>query len=843
MLRPLKFVGSLAVATASFYLAYVVAWFLVLESPRALLAVFTGVEVHGLWPRWAFPALITRFPPDGSAALYVLYQGGFVLSAAAVLVPGAVAVARARGWLSVLLTQTVLWAGILFCLYIGVFVGGAGGPLEAALRVVWPAGAASLPLRVSIGVLAAALALPAAHLASRSLFDSAGQTGLHRLLALARWLVLPAAIVSVLFATNLLRGWGRLRWGLVGAIVLLVLIPTLPAVMRRGRPAPPLRPGAAGASGLLLAFGLALGSLLGYGNLVRLIHPTDFSREQTGYWFLHVEKRASLADPKPNGVADADQRLRALGTRLGIAPPNPAALHAYFYTSVETKRALTGSDEPFTLRLRRHEVHHLLSPSGELTDPRGDALLLLRIAWGKPGSEEVARALARYALGDFHGSPLGEYAARVTREEGPYSLRDIFQLNADYLSPLVSDALGGAWVEYLVERRGTPVLAVLYRTPLVAGAEDNFARALGTTWEELEREWRSYQLANAARFNPPKRVLPPAPFFQRGISFSHEVAGDWGYGSDRAREELARIHALGANAIAVVPYAFTRAPRTTTISFNTDESDARVIRTLETARQLGLHTMLKPQLWSGAGFTGSITFASEAEFERWFALYRRWLLHYARLAELYHVDLLVIGTELGGLTQHEAAWRALIADLRRIYSGPLTYAAHWGPEFETLPFWDALDYLGVNMYYPLADSGEFPRPDSPRVAALVEKLAALSRNYQKPVLFTEVGYPATAAAASRPWEEDNAALDLEMQRRCYATVFEAFYSQPWFAGLYWWKWPSHGGGNRFDPSYNPIGKPAAEVLARWYGSAPPRPEVAVPPQMGYTHLRKQGVEP
>lgn len=838
MSRLLRFAGTLAVATAGFYLAYVVAWFLALESPRALLAVFAGVEWYGIRPRWAFPGLLTRFPSDGSAALYALYQGGFFLSSAVVLVVGLLALPRARGWLRLFLTQVVLWAGVLFSLYVGLFVGGIGGPLQAALRALWPAQSVSLALRVTLGALAAALVFPAAYLAVRHLLDSAAETRLPRLLALGRWLVLPAGIVSIALTTNLLRGWGAVRWGVAGAIVLLVVLVGLPAAMVRSRPAPPLRPGFAGAAALLLAFGFSLGGLLGYGDLVRLFHRADFPAQRSQYWFLHAEKCASVP-----GIAEADQRLRQLGTRLSLAPPNPAVLHAYFYTSVETKRVFTGSDEPYTLRPSRREVHHLLTPAGDITDPRGDALLLMRLSWGKPGSEDVARALARYALGEFHGSPLGDYAARITREEGPYRLRDIFQLESDYLSPLVRDALAGAWVESLVERRGPALLPLLYRTPLVAGEEETFARALGSSWEEMERDWGIYQLANAARLRPPPTEPPPASFFHRGISFSHEVSGEGGYGSDRAQEQLRRIHALGANSVAVVPYAFTRAPRASTISFNTDETDARVIRTLEAARQLGLHTMLKPQLWSGAGFTGDIVFPGDAEFERWFALYRRWLLHYARLAELYDVDLLVIGTELGGLTRHEAAWRALIADLRGVYSGPLTYAAHWGPEFETLPFWDALDYLGVNMYYPLAEAGELPRADSPRVAALVEKFANLSGKYNKPVLFTEVGFPASATAASEPWKEDNAPLDLELQERCYATIFEAFYAQPWFAGLYWWKWPSHGGGNRFDPSYNPIGKPAAEVLAGWYGRPRLRPEVAVPPQSRYTHLRKQGVQP
>ena len=276
-------------------------------------------------------------------------------------------------------------------------------------------------------------------------------------------------------------------------------------------------------------------------------------------------------------------------------------------------------------------------------------------AWGKPDSSAIAYALARYAVGNFHGAALDAYAARITREEGIYTLRDIFQLDTDYLSPLVCDALGGAWVDFLVRRRGQEILPVVYQEPLEEEAEEKFARALGSSWEALERDWRSYLLAIAdrrAQAAPPTR---PEPFFHRGISFSHEISRPWGYGSDRALKQLGRIRDLGANAIAIVPYAGTRAPRELTIRIFTGERDDRVIRTIQAAQARGLRIMLKPQLW-GRGYTGDITFDNDADFTRWFSLYRRWLLHFARLAQLYGVDLLVVGTELEGVTHREQEW-------------------------------------------------------------------------------------------------------------------------------------------------------------------------------------------
>jgi hypothetical protein len=311
----------------------------------------------------------------------------------------------------------------------------------------------------------------------------------------------------------------------------------------------------------------------------------------------------------------------------------------------------------------------------------------------------------------------------------------------------------------------------------------------------------------------------PLPSFQRGMTLAHELRANQGYGSEAAFKQLVRLKELGVNSVTLVPYGFTRAPEETDVRWKgSSETDDRVTRTIREARRLGLATVLKPQLWSERGWTGDIVFTDAAAFRLWMESYRRFILHYARMAELERADLLVVGTELGGLTVHQADWRALIREVRSVYSGPLTYAANWGQEFEALAFWDELDFLGVNFYYPLAAPGEQPRAGSPRLKELERMLEEMSRKHRKPVLFTEVGYAASAAAAVEPWKEENAPLDPAMQARCYEVIFQSFYGKRWLAGLHWWKWPSHGEGSMDDPTFSPLGKPALGVLERWYGN-------------------------
>ncbi len=532
------------------------------------------------------------------------------------------------------------------------------------------------------------------------------------------------------------------------------------------------------------------------------------------HWIIELPADLTARRPAESWGAAADRRLEEIAGRLGLKPPGEP-LRLYLDDSTHRMEVRVGSDAPFTINPDRREVAHLVAPDGTITDASGDARLLLHLAWGAPGSETLAAAVARCGAGDFHGQPFGVYASRITREEEAYPLREILGLvpnNEAQLSPLVIDALGGAWAEHLRARHGAGVLRRLWTAP---ATEQELTRTLATSWQGLEKEWRKWLESRPA---PPRQApIPQLAGFLRGISFSHEVRRA-GYGSDVAAAQLARIRALGANAVSIVPYGFTRAPEEPTVRYlGTDESDDRVLRTLEQARRQGLRTILKPQLWAPRRFTGHIVFERPADFARWWAGYRRWMLHQARVAAVGRADILVIGTELGGVTRHQDAWRRLIRDVRRIYPGPLTYAANWADDFEVMPFWGDLDLLGLNMYYPLAGPGEPPRAGSPRVRELKDKLAAMARRYRKPILFTEVGYAASAAAAVEPWKEEHGPTDPAMQARCYEVVFEAFSKEPWLAGLFWWKWPSHGHGEPDDPSFSPLGKPAWAVLEKWYG--------------------------
>lgn len=528
--------------------------------------------------------------------------------------------------------------------------------------------------------------------------------------------------------------------------------------------------------------------------------PVAWAESASDHWSVRFDRARFTPEARRLWLQRADERLSLYRDRLGLPSTNgPISVHVT--DSERVMRSLgagRNAANSFTLDASTGPVL-MGTPDLLPEDPRSEPLLAMREAWGEPGSGAMALALARYAIGQYEGLGLQEAASRVACQEARYTASAAFGMEGRRISPIARDAIGGAWVESVAARHGVSVFEALYRQPAEASL-----RLCADCIPPCE--------ANMPPADPPAR--PPA--YLKGISFSHEGRGDGGYGSLAAGRELARIRDLGANSVALVPYAFTAAPEEATIRFRTLETDARLSRSVAQARRAGLAVMLKPHLWAGRRFHGDISFRDGDRFDTWFEDYRDWMLHYARFAQVHGVEVLSVGNELAGLTMREDAWRTLIAQVRRIYGGPVTYAAHWERELEQIAFWDALDYIGVNFYFPIARQGAPPQRDSPEILAAVRRISQLQSEFQRPVLFTEVGFPALATAASRPWEENSSALDAALQSRCYELWLDRFAQAPDVTGMFWWKWPSHGRGSPFDPSHRPLAKPALHVLGEWF---------------------------
>lgn len=248
-------------------------------------------------------------------------------------------------------------------------------------------------------------------------------------------------------------------------------------------------------------------------------------------------------------------------------------------------------------------------------------------------------------------------------------------------------------------------------------------------------------------------------------------------------------------------------------------TDAQIVAALTVAKQLGLSTTLFPILRLRTEAPGAWrgTIAPRDE-DRWWASYREAILHAADLARRGGAARLSVGSELVSREHDRERWRDLLDRVRVRAPGlALSYSSNWD-HFRPVRFWDLVDVVGVTAYFELTRDPAASTDDLRRAwAPIVEEMRAWSAQLGRPLLFTEVGYPSVDGSAMWPWNSTRRTpVDLEEQRRAYAAFALAWGGQAFVDGVHFWNW--FGVGGPACPDYTPRGKPAAQVLERWFAS-------------------------
>lgn len=249
-----------------------------------------------------------------------------------------------------------------------------------------------------------------------------------------------------------------------------------------------------------------------------------------------------------------------------------------------------------------------------------------------------------------------------------------------------------------------------------------------------------------------------------------------------------------------------------------------VKKAIRAAHKISLKVMLKPHidvLNTGGGnyFRQDIGFQDEKSWKKWFKSYEKFIIFYAKLAEKENVEMFCVGTELSFASRKTEFWREIISKIRSVYSGELIYAANWD-NYESINFWEDLDYAGINAYFPLSEE-EFPTIEEIKAGwqGWIKRIEAWHEKIKKPVIFTEIGYASYEGAAREPWKGDEGKVDTIRQAKCYTAFFEVVWWREWFRGAYWWNFKPmiYGGGMR-NRGFTPMNKPAMEILRKWYKS-------------------------
>ncbi len=292
-------------------------------------------------------------------------------------------------------------------------------------------------------------------------------------------------------------------------------------------------------------------------------------------------------------------------------------------------------------------------------------------------------------------------------------------------------------------------------------------------------------------------------------------------------DPMPAVAAVNANWIALVPFAFnsTNNPK---VSYGSSgqwwgERKEGVIESIRLAKAQGLHIMLKPQVWMRGAWVGDMDFSRESDWKIWEDSFRDYIMTFVDIAIEHDVEMICVGTEFrNAVKEREQFWRNLIREIRSKYSGKLTYSANWD-DYEKVPFWDMLDFIGISAYFPLS---EYDTPNqyylSFRWNKTVNKLEKYSKKIGRPILFTEYGYLSVDGAAGKTWLLEKKVHDLDINEKAQANalgaLYSAFWDEDWWMGGFLWKWFPNGQGHEGYPErdYTPQGKLGQDVVAKWY---------------------------
>ncbi len=282
--------------------------------------------------------------------------------------------------------------------------------------------------------------------------------------------------------------------------------------------------------------------------------------------------------------------------------------------------------------------------------------------------------------------------------------------------------------------------------------------------------------------------------------------------------------------------------------YNRTASAASVEEAIADVEAKGLDVFLKPQIhalnpesyqYTGSDYSNltdwNLALTDPAAF---FAGYQTYILKWAKLAEQYHIPLLSIGNEMLAATKPEytAYWDDIIASVRVLYGGKLTYAALTDVQYPLnsevlqIQFWDKLDYVGVDMY------PDFPTGTiTPTVAQLdsvwvtqgwKRYLADVAASTGKQIVFTETGSPSFVGAANRSIYTDaligkaDTQTDMVTQANWYQSFINTWTGSmkpDWLIGTFFWNNDPPEFPGLYDVTgYTIFDKPAAIVVTAFF---------------------------
>ncbi|MGB2601611.1 MAG: discoidin domain-containing protein [Candidatus Omnitrophota bacterium] len=322
-----------------------------------------------------------------------------------------------------------------------------------------------------------------------------------------------------------------------------------------------------------------------------------------------------------------------------------------------------------------------------------------------------------------------------------------------------------------------------------------------------------------------KLAAKPVPIsqqkFQKGVVYTSWMADE--LANPVSDLTLAYLKEIGFDTIAIMVPAYQKELDSKEIFTNDHPggdtpTDKALVHAIKTCHRIGLRVLLKPHVDPRTDEARINIMPSD----EWFDSYEKFVVRYARMAQEHGVEIYSVGTELEATTFSAWAhrWDQVITKTKEVYGGLLTYSANW-TEYKEVPFWDKMDFIGLDAYFPLAEV------DEPTQEELVLAWEAIANEIDKwlnekgltgkGVILTEIGYPSADRAARQPWVAITNVEDQQEQADCLAATFEVLSKRSWFEGYYIWQYFPQ---DRWSPlGFTIKGKKAEEVVKKWLKKA------------------------
>ena len=511
-----------------------------------------------------------------------------------------------------------------------------------------------------------------------------------------------------------------------------------------------------------------------------------------------------------------DQRQQKISAFLERPNTNDSITY-YLFGSVEEKALMSNNSDLAHVHFDENVVCAIVNNQFPNSDIGRENQLLLRTLLGNPKHQLLETGLAVYFTDNWQRKGYQHWAKKLIQADFHLSLYNL--LNAEIFnaeSELVKECLAGSFVAFLIEKHwGKSKFLAQYQN----WSPDD------TETDRLKVAWKQYVKSQGPEINHVRRTAM-AGKLQKGFNLTHEgyqIVN--GYTGNAVKNTIAHLQSMNTNAIALVPYSFMpKHNEPNFLWFNRNpggENDQGVVHTAYLARSAGMSTLLKPHVWLGDAWPGAVNMENDQDWELFFNYYSRWIRHYALLAEIHGFDSFSVGVEFAKATLgHEEEWRTLIRKVKQVFSGPVTYCANWGEEFEGITFWDELDYIGIDCYYPLSKSESATFEDLQEGADdMLDKIGDIAKRYQKQVLITEIGFRSVENPWIAPYEESNGkAVNAAHQNMAYQAVLSQLKDRPWLSGIYFWKWPvvQQEISVSTDRRFIPQSKPAEKTIKAYF---------------------------